>query len=361
MKTRKVRLQDIARAAGVSGSTVSRVVNRTGRVSPELVERVQRIAGRLKVDLRARLKPRLLGFVLGNRHLLHPFHSRILAGVEACCAQHNYHVVFLSLHYPPDVTWQDLQVSHLLQRQDVVDGFILAGVHSQNLIDLLVRSSLPLAVQGNNILRPWREGQYDAVYYDDVDGGYQMTGYMQSLGHHDIWFVGNRQFPWFDRCYDGYARAMSERHAVARAVAPDAILPREAGYLGMQSILLQRAPVTAVFAGSDATAQGVYDALRDAGRLVPGEVSVAGLDDIEAATMHPRLASVHIPLEEVGRQLAELVISRLETPGMDPRQVMVETTLVKGESCASPGAQRADQDAPGVQRDDRAATALYGR
>lgn len=336
MKTKKVRLQDIARAAGVSGATVSRVVNRSGRVSPELEARVQRIAGRLNVDLAARLKPRLIGFVLGNRPLLHPFHSRILAGVEACCAEHDYHVVFLSLHYRHDVPVDALQVPRLLLRQDILDGYVLAGVHGQNLLDLLARTSGAIAVQGNNVLRPWHEHAYDTVWYDDVGGGYQMTRHLLGLGHRDIWFVGNRHYPWFDRCYDGYARAMSEAGALARAVAPDCEQARDAGYQGMQSLLNQRTPVSAVVAGSDATAQGACDAIRDAGLQVPDDVSVGGLDDIEAATMHPRLASVRIDLEEVGRQLALAVIGRIAAPSREVCTVVVPTSLVAGASSAAP-------------------------
>lgn len=336
MKPKKVRLQDLARAAGVSGATVSRVVNRTGRVSPELEARVQRSAGRLNVDLAARLKPRLIGFVLGNRPLLHPFHSRILAGVETCCAEHDYHVVFLSLHYRHDVPPGDLPVPRLLLRQDILDGYVLAGVHGQNLIDLLSRTSAAIAVQGNNVLRPWHEHQHDTVWYDDVGGGYQMTRHLLSLGHRDIWFVGNRHYPWFDRCHDGYARAMSEAGGLARAVASDCEQAREAGRQGMQSLLAQRAPVSAIVAGSDATAQGACDAIREAGLQVPVDISVGGLDDIEAAAMHPRLASIRIDLEEVGRQLASAVISRVTRPSQDVRTVMVPTSLVTGASSAAP-------------------------
>ena len=333
-RSRKVRLQDIARAAGVSGATVSRVINRTGRVSPELEARVQRVATRLKVNLSERLKPRLLGFVLGNRPLLHPFHSRILAGVEAYCAEHEAHVVFLCLRYEARTPAAELALPRLLQRPDVLDGFVLAGTHAQNLVDRLAATGLPLAVLGNNVLRPWREGQVDAVYYDDVDGGYRMTQHLLASGHRDIWFVGNRQFPWFDRCYDGYARAMSEAGGLARVVAPDSDDPREAGYRGTTSLLEQGAAVTAIFAGSDATAQGACEAIRDAGRDVPGDISVAGLDDIEAATMHPRLTTVRIALEEVGRELADCVLSRSAAPGLPPRQRLVPTSLVEGASVA---------------------------
>ena len=338
MKPKKVRLQDIAREAGVSPATVSRVMNRTGRVSAEIADRVQQSADRLSFDLRDRRKLRLLAFVLGNRSLLHPFHSRILAGAEAYSAQHGYHVVFLLVTYRPDLPAADLQLPHILHRRDFVDGFILSGPHAQNLLDVLAVTGRPVAVQGNNLLRPWRESEYDVVDYDDVDGCYQMTRYLQALGHRAIWFVGNRRLPWFDRCYDGFARAMQEEGLDSRAMSPDTDQPREAGYLGTKSLLATGEPVTAIFAGSDAAAQGVCEALRDSGLRVPDDVSVAGLDDIEAATMHPRLTTVHIFLEQIGRQLAEQVITRIADDNLPPRHVLVPTRLVKGESCAPPAA-----------------------
>lgn len=351
-KPKRIRLQDLARAAGVSGATVSRVINRTGRVSPDLEARVQRVASKLKVDLSERLKPRLLGFVLGNRPLLHPFHSRILAGVEAYCSERDAHVVFLSLRYAPGTPAADLVLPRLLQRPDLLDGFVLAGTHAQNLLDRLSATGLPVAVLGNNLLRPWREGHYDSVYYDDVDGGYRMTRHLLASGHRDIWFVGNRQYPWFDRCYDGYARAMSEAGGLARVVAPDSEDAREAGYRGTTSLLQQGAPVTAIFAGSDATAQGACDAIRAAGRQVPGDISVAGLDDIEAASMHPRLTTVRIALEEVGRALADCVVTRGASPNLPPRQILVPTSLVEGVSVAPrpPAPRRTARTATPVDR-----------
>src|SRR5690606_28549764 len=142
-------------------------------------------------------------------------------------------------------------VPHLLHRRDLVDGFILSGPHAQNLLDVLTATGQPLAVQGNNVLRPWREGDYDVVDYDDVDGSYQLTRHIQSLGHRAIWFVGNRRLPWFGRGDAGEARAMAEDGLTPRAMSPDAEQPREAGYLGTKSLLASGEPVTAIFAGSD--------------------------------------------------------------------------------------------------------------
>jgi DNA-binding LacI/PurR family transcriptional regulator len=336
MKPKRVRLEDVARAAGVSTATVSRVMNRTGRVRPEIAERVLREAERLAFDARDRRRPRLIAFVLGNRPLLHPFHSRILAGAEAYCAEHGYHVIFLSVSYRADVAPSELQVPDILHRRDIVEGFILSGPHAQNLLDVLAETGQPVAVQGNNVVGPWDRDGVDVVDYDDVDGSYQMTRYLLSLGHRDIWFVGNRRYPWFDRCYEGFARAMAEEQRAAPSMSPDTDQPREAGYLGTKSLLTGGRPVTAIFAGSDGVAQGACEALRDSGLRVPADVSVVGLDDIEAATMHPRLTTVHIFLEQIGRQLADMVVSRIATPDLPPRYAMVPTRLVKGESCQPP-------------------------
>ncbi len=336
MKPKRVRLKDVARAAGVSAATVSRVMNRTGRVRPEITARVLREAERLAFDGRDRRKPRLIAFVLGNRPLLHPFHSRILAGAEAYCAEHGYHVIFLSVAYRADLAASELQVPDLLHRRDIVDGFILSGPHAQNLLDVLEATGQPVAVQGNNLVGQWDRGAVDVVDYDDVDGSYQMTRYLLSLGHRDIWFVGNRRYPWFDRCYDGFARAMAEERCAAPSMSPDSDQPREAGYLGTKSLLTSGRPVTAIFAGSDGVAQGACEALRDSGRRVPDDVSVVGLDDIEAATMHPRLTTVHIFLEQIGRQLADMVITRIAEPDLAARYAMVPTRLVKGQSSQPP-------------------------
>ena len=114
MPQKKVRLQDIARLAGVSLTTAWRVVNRTGRVNPESAESVWKAAERLQVDLRRRSGTNLIAFLLGNRDLLHPFHSRILAGVESYCTKRGYHVVFLSLHYSLQTGWKELSVPNIL-------------------------------------------------------------------------------------------------------------------------------------------------------------------------------------------------------------------------------------------------------
>jgi DNA-binding LacI/PurR family transcriptional regulator len=331
----KSRYQEVARIAGVSLATVYRVMNCRGRASVHAAtqDRVRNAAGSLGLNWRASPKTRLLAFLLGNRTVLHPFHSRILAGAEAQCIQCDYNLVILSLRYPSTVDRRKLYLPRVLQLHDIVDGFIVTGDNSQNLLDLLAHKGLPFVVQGNSVRDPWRSDKYDVVYFDDIKGARQMTRYLQSLGHRDIWLVGNRKSPSFERTYQGSELAMTELGLTPRSEGFDSDQHREAGYLATLSLLGRGERVTAVFAGSDPTAVGVYEALRESDRRVPDDISVVGFDDIEARMLQPSLTTAHIFLPEIGKKLAELALNRIENPDLPPQKVAIPTQIVRRESC----------------------------
>jgi DNA-binding LacI/PurR family transcriptional regulator len=103
---------------------------------------------------------------------------------------------------------------------------------------------------------------------------------------------------------------------------------RQLGYLAMRSIISRGEPVTAVFAGSDQIASGVYDALRQLGMSIPDDISVAGFNDSEGALMDPPLTSVREFPEELGRHLAEFVQRRIQTPEREPQSLTIPTRIV---------------------------------
>src|SRR5688572_26950837 len=125
----KSHYEEIARIAGVSLATVYRVMNRRGQanVSAATEERVRHAAGRLGIDRRIHPKSKLLAFLMGNRNVLHPFHSRILAGAETQCIRSEYNLVILSLHYSGSVNWKKLHLPRVFQLGEIVDGFIVVG------------------------------------------------------------------------------------------------------------------------------------------------------------------------------------------------------------------------------------------
>jgi DNA-binding LacI/PurR family transcriptional regulator len=110
----------------------------------------------------------------------------------------------------------------------------------------------------------------------------------------------------------------------------------------MRSLLTRREPVTAVFAGSDQIARGVYDALKQAGISIPDDISVAGFNDSEGALMDPPLTSVREFPEELGRHLAEFVLRRIQKPDRPPQRLTIPTQLVLRQSTRSVPAKKSE-------------------
>jgi DNA-binding LacI/PurR family transcriptional regulator len=329
----KVGLREIAAAAQVSVATVSRVLNGNSRVDPAIQKIVLDATAKLDVDLSRRNRVNTLAFLLSNRVKLHPFHSRVLSGAEAYCAAHGWDMVFLSFNYSPTAPWDELHLPKVVQRRDVIRALILAGTNSSNLIDLLDHKGIPYVALGNNILGEPQVAKNDLIFTDDTQGGRDVTRYLISLGHRDIWFVGNTRLPWFARCFAGYTRVMEEAGLVARHSSVDSEDDTEVGYLGTKSLLARGEPVTAIFAGNDTTAHGVYKGLRDSGFRIPDDISVAGCDDTVGAWLFPGLTTIREFPEQLGKQMVELVLSRLANPGLEPQRVTVPTELVKRDSC----------------------------
>jgi len=331
----RVGLREIAAAAGVSVATVSRVLNGNSRVDPGIQKLVLDAAAGLNIDLSQRNKTKAIAFLQCNRTMLHAFHSRILVGAEQCCAAHGWDMVFLSFNYSPHVSWKELHLPRVVQRHDVVRAVILAGTNSMNLIEMLEHKAITFAVLGNNVIDAPPNLRHDVVLSDDIQGGYDMTWHLIRLGHRRIGFVGNTRLPWFARCFAGYRRAMMEAGMELRQSSISSEDDGEIGYLGTKSLLSASEPITAIFAGNDPTAHGVYKALRDSGLRIPDDVSVAGCNDTVGSWLYPGLTTIREFPEQLGTNLVEVLLNRIANPRQDPQCVTIPTELVKRESCRS--------------------------
>jgi DNA-binding LacI/PurR family transcriptional regulator len=331
-KKSKLGLREIASAANVSMATVSRVLNGSSRVDPAIQKSVLAAAADLDIDFSQRNKTKALVFLLSNRAMQHAFHSRILLGAEAYCASRNWELIFQSVNYPAQAPAKDLPLPKVVQRHDVARGVILAGTNSANLLESLTQKGVPFVVLGNNVVGEPADLKCDVVYSDDVTGSYEMTRSLIGLGHRHIWFVGNIGLPWFARCYAGYKRAMEEAGLAPRQSTIDSENEAEIGYLGTRSLLARGEPVTAVFAGNDETAHGVYKGLRDSGLRIPEDVSVVGCDDTVGSWLFPTLTTLREFPEQLGKQMVELLLNRIANPGLEPQQVTVPTEVIKRDS-----------------------------
>jgi DNA-binding LacI/PurR family transcriptional regulator len=337
----KVRLREIASAAKVSIATASRVLNGNSRVDPDIQKAVLQEAKKLGVDPSERNKARTLVFLLGNRAMPHAFHSRILSGAEAHCAVHGWNMVFLSFNYSPHIPWAELHLPRVVQRHDMTRAVILAGTNSTNLTKLLAHKGIPFVIFGNNVIGEQQDLKTnDVVFADDIQGSKDAVEYLIGLGHRRIWFVGNTRLPWFRRCYEGYRRAMEEAGLVPRESSTDSEDDTESGYLGTKSLLVRDKSVTAILAGNDPTAHGVYKALTDRGLRIPDDISVVGCDDTVGTWLYPALSTTREFPEQLGKQLVELIFNRLAKPDQAPQCVTIPTEFIKRDSCSPPAASR---------------------
>jgi DNA-binding LacI/PurR family transcriptional regulator len=143
---------------------------------------------------------------------------------------------------------------------------------------------------------------------------------------------------------------MHETGLVPRESSTDSEDETESGYLGTKSLLAQDEAVTAILAGNDPTAHGVYKALRDRGLRVPEDISVAGCDDTVGTWLYPALSTTREFPEQLGKQLVELVLNRIAKPDQGPQRVTVPTELIKRDSCGPVSTSRTTTSNERLQR-----------
>jgi DNA-binding LacI/PurR family transcriptional regulator len=360
LMAKKHTLHDLAIAAKVSPATVSRVVAGNPSVDPGIRQLVRKAAEKLGIDLEERRKgkSRIIAFLLANRDVLHSFQARILLGAEAYCTQHNWELLFMSFRYTPEIPPTALHLPQLLSNRTNARAVILGGSNYPNLFQALNARGIPFAVLGNNVEGEWDPVHSDVAYSDDVSGAFEATQHLIAKGHRVIGFIGNQQMPWFRRCGSGYNRAMREAGLEAHTVdiRSDG---NQLGYLATKS-LVGRTPVTAILAGSDQVAAGVYTALSELNIPVPDEMSVVGFNDTAGTLLNPQLTSVREFPEELGRHLAEFVLSRIQSPLGRAREFTIPTQLVQRDSVRFYGEPAVPRNARLRQKGGKASSVAAG-
>ena len=338
-------MSDVARRAGVSLSSVSRVANHHPGVHPRLRRRIEGVLKDLGYTPSANKRrpktrgTRLIYFVLANRDLHIPFHSRVLQAIENECRRQGDLVLFRSLRYSADTPAGELDVSELLRtpppekRGLSPDGVILTGLTYPNFIEALKAADVPFMLLANNYTGSDLSG--DAVAFDGFQGACDATRYLIELGHTNILFIGDLKLSWFSRLYEGYLHAVKE--AGLKPIAQTKGLSDNFysnGYLSVEMMFRESNAITAIFAGYDDTALGAWKALNDRNVSVPREVSLVGFDDEDyAAFTAPPLTTVRIDVEGIGRELISQLYKKLQEPTSILPIIKLDTTLVKRGTC----------------------------
>ena len=333
-------IRDVAHHAGVSVGTVSRVMNGGTYVSHSTRNRVlatiDRLGYRPNAQARRILRRRAdtVLFLLNNREFLHPFHARILQGVETYASTIKQNVIFAAVHYEADTTLDRIRLPLILQERGWIDGAILAGTVYPNLLQKIRGMGIPLVVFGNNACLFGTSRNFSEVGFDGLQAEFEATQYVIQQGHRATAFVGDTYFPWIQERHKGYLRALEAAELKpASLTKPHNIGFREFGELAASVILKGRIKPTAILAGNDEIAYGLWRCFRRAGLGVPNDVSLVGFDDREEALlMDPPLTTIRVPKEKIGAALMKLLIENLHEPALSFSKVALSTELVIRES-----------------------------
>lgn len=333
----KVTLRDIAKAAGVSVSTVSRALSpkNSARLSPQTVALVEREAARLGYIQRTpdnghrETRIRAACVIVGGVECRYtePFYAGVLFGLEKSLRSHGGEL------------YRVFDKADLLQ-EDTWERMAGDGVCALLIIDLSLPEGLVERVQslGWHVLRVAVASdptfERDVVMVDAAWGARTAVQHLVELGYRRIAIIAADSFdrsPEEEKRTLGYRRAMQE----AGLKVPDGYLAcggwsEDSGYRAMQSLLSLPEPPSAVFAASDRMAIGAMRAAHDAGKSVPEDVAFVGFDDIPmAAYSEPALTTVQVPREHLGELAAKLLLDRVrgELPPVGVK-VLLDTRLV---------------------------------
>lgn len=309
MNRRQTSIKDVAKAAGVSFKTVARVLNHEPNVRPALRERVFAAAAALGYapnvaarDL-AGGRSHLIGLMFDNPS--ESYISRVQTGAIARCHETGQHLVVEPLDPSDDARRTlDLILSRLR-----VDGLILTPPVCDNrvVLDAIERAG----VRYVRIAPDQDLDRAPRVVMDDEQAAREMTRRLIALGHRDIGFIqGHPDHGATRRRQDGFLAALAE---AGLSATPDRIAPGafsfESGMVAARRLIEGRPRPTAIFASNDDMALGALSAAAQAGLNVPGDLSIAGFDDSEAAQMAwPMLTTVRQPIDAMSAAAVDLIL-----------------------------------------------------
>lgn len=336
-------IKDVARRAGVSVSTVSRVLNASGYFDPQTARAVRRAIEELGYRPNVhwtRLKrnsSETIAFILGNRAAMNSMQMSLLMACEQILQEAGYDLVFACMRYSRDHKPGSLALPRIIARQGTVDGIILGGVHHDNFLDLLSELELPWVLVGNTFVGA-RSLRQDTIFYDDIAGAFEATEYLLRLGHRHIAFCGNTRLPWFARRYEGYATAMRKWELPLVALTADwQVSNIEYGQLATAQLLRQGQAVTAIFGGNDEVAAGAWKELTKRQVAIPGAISLIGFGDRkEFHILEPPLTTISVFQEELGRELARMLLAKLSAGNAGLPSKTLPCKLGERGSCGPP-------------------------
>lgn len=323
-----ITINDIAKAANVSKATVSYVINNKPGVSEDTRQKILKIIEEMNYHPNAVArglagqKTEMIGMVIPD--LTDMFFADIIRGVENCANQYNYTLNLCTTHADPE---RENAMADMFT-SGRVDGVILMTYHlKEDYLHQLKNRQIPFVIINNPISDP----SLYTINVNNQDGAYKGTEYLIQSGHQRIAFI-HGSLDSFDNEFRflGYQKAMADYQLnISEEYIRVGHFNHSGGYTAAQEFMKLDQPPTAIFAANDHMALGVIKALKDLGYTVPGDVSVIGFDDIQAASfVEPGLTTIKQPTFEMGARAVEILMKLIQGEALQERKILLETSFI---------------------------------
>ena len=324
-----VTLAMVASAAGVSASTVSRILNGTAVVSEDkkktINDAIERLGFIPNPVARGLAGGRTFSVGVLTQTLDSPFYGAALRGIEESLRSTGYSPLYVSGHWDAA---EEARCINLLRSRRVDGIIVLTGGLSDQALRQCART-LPVVVTGRALKAP---GLY-SLLFDDLGGGLLATQHLIDLGHRRIAFIsGDNAHPDSVKRHAGYRAALE---AAGISYDPALVVPglftEDSGLEAVEKLFTSGQQFSAIFAANDQMAVGASLGLYRRSMRVPDDISVIGFDDAQfSAYTHPPMSTIHQPMLELGRLAAQALLQMLQ--GQKPTAKVPAPRLVARES-----------------------------
>jgi len=334
-----VTIKDVAKAANVSPSTVSRVISDSPKISEQTKKRVRKVMQELGYHPNyiarslASNKPNVIGIVFprsGNLAFQNPFFSEVLRGITSEANVVKYGIELAAGSNKEEI--YDNVVQMVQGRR--VDGIImLYSQKDDKIIKYLQKMNFPFVMIGQPYDQKERITHIDN---DNISAAMEGTNYLIQLGHENIGFIGgNKNLTVTINRLEGYKRALkkanlliNERHIIYEEFLISG------GKHGVEKLLNTKTPPTALLVTDDLMSLGVLRTLKEMDKQVPEDLSIVSFNNSMFAELsNPPLTSVDISIPELGEQAIKQLIAHINNPREPVKRVIIPHKIIKRKSC----------------------------
>ena len=337
----RLNLDDIARIAGVSRATASRVINEHPDVSASTREKVRRVIeeNNYQPNLAARMlatqRTQIISIVINN--LPQAFNSQystiLMSGIHSVAQTRDYATV---LWWEETSADRERLARRILHQNGLMDGVILA---TPSVDVMLIEQMVDLHIPFVMTERPTRcNDEINYITIDDINGAQTITTHLITGGRRRIAHItGSLDYIAAQDRLMGYQNAL-QQHDIPYdpSLVIEGTFTQRSGYLAMKELLARDIPIDAVFAGNDESALGAIRALAEAGICIPDDMALVGFDDLPfTEEPDPQLTTIRQPVKERGALATTLLLDIVEERVDGPQHIVLPTELVIRDTCGA--------------------------